>query len=133
VIDRHNPDAIDSIKKLTEGELLYAIDVIGSVTASLCVQALSLSKPAYLAHVAGAPAIPVSGNITSKAVAIGTNYKNNLQFFKNVVQTLQSYIDSKKLLPNKVHLMPNGLTDVVHGLKLLAANKISAEKLVVTV
>jgi len=29
--------------------------------------------------------------------------------------------------------MPNGLTDVVHGLKLLAANKISAEKLVVTV
>jgi len=132
VVDRQNPAAIEEIKKYAGGELLYAVDTVGAETAAKCVQALSTSKPAFISHIAGAPAT-VPPNVTSKAVSIGLAYKENLNFFKDVVHALQPLIDNGKIRPNKVHHLPNGLADIVHGLQLLVDNKVSGEKIVVTV
>lgn len=135
VVDHSAPDVIDKIIAANGGHTLtYALDVIGSATATRCLAALHKDKPAFLHTIAGEPSekpanVKVTGGMLAAAVG-QTEIETSIQ---KIAVHLEALIAKGQLKPNEVEVLDGGLAAVPKGLQLLADGKVSGKKLVVRV
>jgi len=61
---------------------------------------------------------------------VGSAYGKNSAFATEYFKLLGQWISQGKYKPNKVKIIPGGLSGVEEGLKLLQNNKVNGEKLV---
>jgi len=137
VVDYNDAKVLEQIKKLAPN-LRLAYDCIGTASANSCLQALApatAAKPAQLAFIAGAPDIKTPEHVTVHNVFVGAAFSkpDELKHVRSYYLEFAPLLESGKLVPNQVHQQAGGLGKIVDGLKLLAANKVSAGKLVYTI
>jgi len=135
VVDHNSPDAVSQIKSITSGKLRFAYDTISTATANLCLQCLSTSSPSYISYIAGKPSDPIPQNVTENSIFLGGAYQNELdkKFIESFVTESAPLLESKKLHPNQVEQLPNGLESIKVGIELQASGKISGKKPVVRI
>jgi len=138
VFDYQKEDVVSEVRKLTEGNLTYAVDVIGVETAQKCVSALSTTLPAYLAFVETGTGSPksTSPNIQTIEFSFSGGFRFDLpeyiELFSKMDQEAYPLLESGKLKTNRVEVV-GGLESVKDGLKRLEEGKVSGQKLVVSV
>jgi NADPH:quinone reductase-like Zn-dependent oxidoreductase len=135
VIDYNAKDAVDQIKKITNGKLKYAFDCVGPASATHCAESLTTSEPAALACVAGKPTV-TPNNVTVHGIFFGGSYNNpgDRAFFKSFIpKELEPLLGKGQVVSAVPEVLPNGLGGIVKGLEMLDKNQVSAKKLVVKI
>jgi len=126
VFDYNAPDVIDQIKKVSEGKLHLAYDVISSETAERAASALTEGVPGKIIYCAGEPK-NLPGHVKAESVFIGGNYE--LPEYGPSVAKIAELVSGGKVQPNVVELLPGGLAGVLDGLLRLQKG-VSGVKLV---
>lgn len=145
VVDYTQDSPEKKIQEITGGKLKYAFDTVSTDTAGssvllqistyldLCVKCLSTSG-ADIATIAGEPTT-VPKHVKNHALLLGDAVENpeGARFVSEFVGELKILLDTKKVRPNPVKLLKNGLAAIPEGFKLSSEGKVSAEKLVVNI
>lgn len=125
VFDYNAPDVVDQIRKVSDGKLFLAYDVISSETAELAASALSIGAPGKIIYCAGEPK-KLPEHVKAVSVFIG-NY--DLPEYGPTVAKLAALVQRGAITPNVVELLPGGLAGVYDGLLRLQKG-VSGVKLV---
>eukprot|EP01116_Phalansterium_solitarium_P002749 TRINITY_DN12982_c0_g1_i1.p2 TRINITY_DN12982_c0_g1~~TRINITY_DN12982_c0_g1_i1.p2 ORF type:complete len:328 (-),score=71.33 TRINITY_DN12982_c0_g1_i1:76-1059(-) len=127
IVDYHLPDAADCIRAIAAArktELTLALDCVSGRTAKLCVEALSSTLPATVAHMAEGPEV-TRANVTAVKVFGPRHIVAATSYLKTVVNQAWLQLPATVVLP--------GLSSVGKALRQLDAGQVSASKLVVEV
>ncbi|KAH9921177.1 GroES-like protein [Epithele typhae] len=136
VFDRalSNDDALAMIRTATAGEAVtFAYDAVSRTeTASLAYDALASDGALLLVLPDVLPADKRANGDTKKVVSVygvvhpPENRKIGVEVFSRVTGWLETGV----LVPNKVELLPGGLSGIPDGLRRMKENKVSGMKLV---
>jgi NADPH:quinone reductase-like Zn-dependent oxidoreductase len=131
VIDYSKHDVAAEVHRLVGDEVTFAMDCVGKDTAQKATAALSKTKPAVIACVAGGPTTKPD-NVSAHDVAFGMSFDSNAEFFEHLYEAVQPLLEAGKLHPVR-HENIGGMEKITEGLQRLADNKVSGEKLVATI
>ena len=134
VVDYHSEQALDDIKKATGNALHYGYDAVGKVDDVISV--LTPGQPGFVVSCVNSPSNPVDEtSVKFTHVMLGTVYaperKQALQALANLTPLFEDLLANGTLKPLDVQVL-GGLEKTTEGLALLASNKVSAKKLVVS-
>jgi len=135
VIDYKRADAVDTIRSLTKNRLKYSYDCISTQTADLCIKCLSTTHKGFVATIAGKPT-NCPANVTHINIFLGgaaqvPDTEKYIQWF--VENEFQTLLDHKKLHPNPVEIVPNGLAGIQGAFIASSEGKVSGKKLVAVI
>ncbi|KAJ8495265.1 hypothetical protein ONZ51_g1817 [Trametes cubensis] len=137
VLDRSlPPDAIKrELAKLTQGKPLeFVYDAITNTdTASLAYDVLAPRGALVLVLPGALPASLRKEGDGKKVVEVAGNVHmpENRRVGVELYARLTEWLQTGKLVPNKVEVLPNGLAGIPEGLQRLEDNKVSGKKLIV--
>ncbi|KAI8817019.1 chaperonin 10-like protein [Fimicolochytrium jonesii] len=133
VVDYNAPDAVEQIRKLTGGEAKLAFDAVGGPATAQAAAALraDVAHPSTIVTTAvGAPEIPAGVTLLPTIMGFDPTLAG---FVHEVIgDELLGYFAEGKLKPSRVRVVDGGLEGLGEALELLAAKKVSGEKLVLT-
>ncbi|KAF3391937.1 Enoyl reductase LovC [Talaromyces pinophilus] len=137
LVDRHDTDrAVDIIRGVTNGQLRFAIDIVGRETATILEKALSQPNEAdegprsHLLGLTGSPKEKKAG-IVYHTVPIKI-FHESPQVGEGLVRWLEDLLESKALIPPEVVIRDEGgLSGVNDALELLRSGEVSGKRIVV--
>ncbi|KZT41733.1 oxidoreductase [Sistotremastrum suecicum HHB10207 ss-3] len=130
VIDRLNPEeAVVEIRRLTNGDLLYAVDCVGSKTAAFAIQCLDTTSSSQIVGLSGLPKT-VPPNVKPSTVPIKT-FHTNPRVGSELTSLLTRLLEEGKLQAPCVEVIEGGLQAVNSGLDRLRRNGLDFGRLVV--
>lgn len=130
LVDRHNPDrAVEVIRGITDGKLRYAVDSVGTETATILQKTLDSTHKPHLLGLSGLPKEREAGiqyhtvpiKLFHTAPAVG----------ESMVIWLESLLQEGTLaLPEVVHA-EGGLEGINAALDVLRSGSVSGKRIVV--
>ncbi|RUS13209.1 hypothetical protein BC937DRAFT_95671, partial [Endogone sp. FLAS-F59071] len=131
VLDYSDPDVVSKIRELSGGRLRYAYDTISAETSELSAKALNTEngQEAYLVFATAEPKVGPGVKITR---TLGSVVLLNPEFGTSSYIEIEKLVHEGKLVPNRVEVIPGGLTGIQAGLAKLEKG-VSGVKLVVKV
>ncbi|KAI8919508.1 chaperonin 10-like protein [Powellomyces hirtus] len=133
VVDYNAPDAVEQIRKLTGGECRFAFDAVGGTVTAQAAAALraDVDHPSKIATVGVASGeVPVGVTLLPMIMAFDPTL---IDFINEVIgDEIIGYVAQRKIKPCRVRIVEGGLHGIGEALELLAARKVSGEKLVIT-
>ncbi|GAA5990145.1 hypothetical protein JCM10908_005842 [Rhodotorula pacifica] len=132
VVDRHDPlRAIAEIRRLTDNNLKYAIDCVGSSTAAYATQALREESKgkSWIVGLSGLPKTLRTG-VQGLAVPIKT-FHTNPQVGRALMDLVERLLESNQLVLPSITILEGGLESVNEGLDRLRSGSVSLGRIVV--
>jgi NADPH:quinone reductase-like Zn-dependent oxidoreductase len=135
LIDSHNDErAIQIIRRVTNGNLQYAVDTVGRNTAELAQRALQQNQDGIVSHLVGLSGLP-------KHPAPGVNHHSlPMKVFhevqevgENLMKWLEALLKEGLLIPPDVELAPGGLDGINDALDRMRKGDISGKRLVIKI
>lgn len=117
-VDRHLEPAqqLAQIRELTGGRLRYAVDCVGSSTATLCGQALQQSDVPDVEFIGLAgnpkPAGETRKEIKVHKISFSTTIYGNDAFAARLFADLAALLSTRELLPIRPVVVPHGLAGI---------------------
>ncbi|VUC23862.1 unnamed protein product [Clonostachys rosea] len=150
VLDREmeDEDLVAVIRRATSGQLSYAFDAVGPVTAGLCLQVMDTGKSCGKKTLVALAGIPKQAKTAGKGgqplelssrILVNTPeikvkiFHSDPEFGQELLQELTTYLINGQLQVPRIRIMDGGLEDVNKGLSLLKKGEISGSKLVIRV
>lgn len=143
VFDYHSPDVVSQIHAVAGPGLSLVLDMIGTVeTIEDSADSITAPGGGTIASVLIMPSpsgelVVAPEETTAKLAARGIKltpawawHIDQAPVRERTFDVLKQFLESGKLIPNRVKVMPGGLNSVPEGLRLAQAGKISGEKLV---
>lgn len=136
LVDRHDTDrAVDIIRGITNGQLRFAVDIVGSETATILEKALSQPEGdngprSHFLGLTGSPKEKKTG-IMYHTVPIKI-FHESPKVGEGLVRWLEDLLESKALIPPEVVIRDEGgLSGVNDALELLRSGEVSGKRIVV--
>ncbi|CAJ2503003.1 Uu.00g103970.m01.CDS01 [Anthostomella pinea] len=128
--EKTDEELVDEIRQVTGGRITRAIDLVGTKTASLALDAVSKDAPVAFAPLA----MMSSSHVIPENVIVHTVEMKQFVLDKgNVCYTeeLGKLLEAGKLILPELHLVEGGLDVVQEGLEMLKKGNMKGKKLVV--
>ena len=148
MFDYNSPTCAADIRKLTDNELYYVLDIISEPTsAKICIDALSTDnttrKPIYrslLPHSADLPRDDVENAFTFAYTFAGEGYtggpfhlppsSDDFEFSNSFTRVVEKILEQSRFKFHPIDLSTGGWQGVLAGVDELRQGKISGKKLV---
>jgi len=132
LVDSHDPErAIDILKRVTNGQLGFAIDTCGKETSTYLQRSLRQTegKTAHLVGLTGLPKAKVPG-VKHHVVPIKIHHEIQA-VGEELMSWLEKLLKEDSIRPIKVELVEGGLNEVNAALDRMRSGEISGKRLVV--
>ncbi|CAG8441020.1 15067_t:CDS:2 [Funneliformis caledonium] len=130
VIDYNAPDVIDQINSITNNQLKYVFDIIGSESSNIGLKVLAPNGK--LAHTSEGPT-DTKDDVQIKRVVLGVAHRDTQGFLKTVnklAKVIEQLLFEGRIQPNNIEVIEGGLNGIPSGLQKLKEGRVSATKLV---
>ncbi|TFK36704.1 chaperonin 10-like protein [Crucibulum laeve] len=130
IIDRNIPlsSLPDEINKITDMPIKLVFDTVS--IADTQKAGFRVLAPGGKIAVNQQPAIESTEDKDVIFVMGVPNLPHNVEFLKDLYNVLTEWLREGIVKPNKVDILPGGLSGIIHGLERLENGQVSAEKLV---
>ena len=134
IVDSHNPErAVEIIRRVTDGRLRFAVDVVGTTTAELLRRTLRSGDEEMKSHLVGLtglPKVPVCG-VQQHTVPIKVHH-DVPAVGEAMMIWLEKLLATGMLVPPEVEILEGGLSAVNDGLDRMRRGEISGRRLAVS-
>jgi len=136
VVDRAAPDAVEQIKRYSEGKLRLAVDAVGSKeTTEKCCASLPGDTPGVTYSTVLPAVAPIPTPIHYYEIFVPKDLEDSLAYLGEATKELSNLLAAGLLKPNIPEKISSSLdaTNVLKGLQALEKKAVSGKKLVVVV
>jgi NADPH:quinone reductase-like Zn-dependent oxidoreductase len=135
LVDGYDPErAIEIIRKVTNGNLRFAVDTIGKKTAELSQRAMKQSAEGPSSHLVGLSGIPKETTPGMKYHSIPIKVYHEVPAVgDSLMKWLEALLSDGKLTPPDAELSPGGLEGINDALDRMRKGEISGKRIVIKI